>query len=121
MERACRISDENGSKKIVVIMDRENAGWANFDRRLFSQISFPTILQDYYAERLHAIYILHTNWVFKSIMAIVKPFLAENTKKKMNIISNLEELKNYFDEEILLQEHGGIVEYVNKYKCDDEE
>lgn len=44
------------------------------------------MLQDYYAERLHRVYILHVNFVFKMIHSLIKPFLSEKTKGKVNLI-----------------------------------
>jgi hypothetical protein len=116
VETACKLADEKGIKQICVIMDRENTGWANFDRRFLGKMNLATILQDYYAERLHAVYILHVNWIFRSIFAMVKPFVAENTKNKMKILGDVSELKNYFKEEDLLKEHGGSSQFVFEYR-----
>lgn len=64
-------------------MDRENSGYANFDRRFFGKINLANMLQDYYAERLHKVYIIHVNWVFKILHGIVKPFMSEKTLSKV--------------------------------------
>jgi hypothetical protein len=71
-------------------MDRENTTYANFDRRFLGQRNLITSLQDFYAERLHRIYILHLNWLFKTIFAMVKPFLSERTKSKVKNNSYLD-------------------------------
>ena len=67
-------------------MDRENTSYANFDRRFLGQMGLASVLQDFYAERLDRVYILHVNWIYKSIFAMVKPFLSEKTKSKVNFI-----------------------------------
>jgi hypothetical protein len=78
------------AKQICVILDRENSGLSNFDRRFLGKLNFANMLQDYYAERLHKVYILHVNWVFKMIHGIVRPFMSGKTKSKViyNIIIN---------------------------------
>ncbi len=68
-------------------MDRENSGYANFDRRFLGKMNFANMLQDYYAERLHKVYILHVNWVFKMIHGIVRPFMSKKTVSKVLKIS----------------------------------
>ena len=41
------------------------------------------LMQDFYAERLHKIYILHVNWIFKMMYNIIKVFLSKKTKEKV--------------------------------------
>ena len=76
-------------------------GWrksVNFDKRLMSLVKrLVGMLQDYYAERLAAVYILHINWFFRLIYAIVKPFLSSKTTSKVNIIKKVKDLKKFFD------------------------
>ena len=99
----------------MVIVDREGSGYANFDKRFLGKMSLAQVLQDYYAERLHKVYILHVNWVYKMVFGIVKPFLSERTKSKLKILSDVSELKNYFTEDNLLKEHKGTSNFVYKY------
>jgi hypothetical protein len=73
----------NQIKQVCVIADRENTGWKNFDKRFLGKMGLAQVLQDFYAERLHKVYILHINWIFKAIHSIVKPFLSERTKSKV--------------------------------------
>jgi hypothetical protein len=115
LENACKLADEKGIKQICLIIDRENCGWANFDRRFLSKKNPITIFQDFYPERLHSIYVVSINWFFRSIFGMVKPLMAEKTKNKMKILSDLNELKNYFQKEDLLTEHGGSSSFVLKY------
>lgn len=73
------------------------------------------MLQDYYAERLAAVYILHVNWFFRLIYAIVKPFLSRKTTDKVKILKKVSDLKKYFEEDCLLPEHTGTSTYVHPY------
>ena len=70
-------------KQLVVIVDRENVTMSNFDRRFIGKMGLFSVLQDFYAERLHKIFVLHINWIFRMIFNIVKPFLSEKTKDKV--------------------------------------
>jgi len=72
---------------------------------------FVSLLQDFYAERLSMLYVLHTNWLYKLAYGIIKPFLAKKTKEKIKIINDIPELLQYFDEDCLLPEHGGTSDY----------
>ena len=72
-------------KQIVLIMDRNNTSYANFDKRFLGKVNLASMMQDYYAERLHKFYILHMNWIFKMVQTLVKPFLSERTKSKVKL------------------------------------
>lgn len=85
VEKACKMADETGTKQICVIADRTNTGWKNFDRRLFGQMGLMRVLQDFYAERLHKVYVLHVNWVFRAIHKMVSPLMAKKTTSKVLI------------------------------------
>ena len=73
-----------------MIVDRENVTMSNFDRRFIGKMGLFSLLQDFYAERLHKIFVLHINWLFRMLFNIVKPFLSEKTKEKV-ISINLDE------------------------------
>jgi hypothetical protein len=66
-------------------MDREGVSYSNFDKRFLGKMGLFGMLQDFYAERLHKIYILHINWVFRMIYNLTKPFVSTRTKKKVLI------------------------------------
>lgn len=51
-------------------------------------MKFAQMLQDYYAERLGRMYILKANWLYKTMYAIIKPFLSRKTKDKVFLIFN---------------------------------
>lgn len=88
------------------------------------------MLQDYYAERLHRVHILHVNWIFRQINSLIKPFISARSAEKvnhsmwfisqMNIIKAIPDLKEYFTEENLLKEHQGTSDYTYKYPANDE-
>jgi len=60
---------------------------------------FVSLLQDYYAERLACFYVVNANLFFKTMFAIIKPFLTKRTKDKMIIIKNDADFFNYFEKE----------------------
>jgi len=111
MEKGCALADQNGSKQIVAIIDRENSGFKNFERRLITKKGIVSMLQDFYAERLHKIYIIHVNFVFRTIFAMIRPFLSTRTNDKLVLCSSVNDLKKYFSVENLMKEHGGKNEY----------
>ncbi len=108
IENGVKIMEELGSSKMVVIWDREGFTSKNYDKSMLGMAKqLMGILQDFYAERLEAVYILHANWFFKMMYGIIKPFLAEKSRKKKKILSKTEDLLNYFDADQLLPEYGG--------------
>ena len=57
-------------------------------------------------------YVLHANWLYKTMYALIKPFLSPKTKEKIKIVARNEDLLEYFDQDQLLPEHGGSSKYV---------
>ena len=51
-------------------------------------------------------YLIKSTWFLRFIFTIMSPFIDTKTKEKMKFIK-VEDLKYYFDEDKLLQEHGG--------------
>ncbi len=47
-------------------------------------VKFVSLLQEYYAERLAMFYVIGANWLYKIAFAVIKPFLAQKTKDKVN-------------------------------------
>ncbi|EAR93079.1 divergent CRAL/TRIO domain protein (macronuclear) [Tetrahymena thermophila SB210] len=112
LEEGISKCEQAGTGKVSVIWDREGFDKKNFDSNLFSTFKkLNQIMQDNYAERLSTIYILHPNWFFKTIYAVVKPFLTSRTKSKITIVDKTEELKKFFEPSELLIEHGGTSDY----------
>lgn len=114
LEKITKISDEKGIEKIVAIVDRSNVGLSNIDYKMLGQSGIIQMLQDFYAERLHAVYVLHVNWIFRMVFKLISPFMNEKTTSKLKILSSVDELGNYFTKENLLIAHNGTSEYVYK-------
>ena len=88
----------SGSDKICVIYDREGMTSQNIDFSMFGVLqSLLGMVQDFYAERLGAVYVLHANWLYHAIFGMLKPFLTERTKSKMKLLGNPAELGEYFE------------------------
>jgi hypothetical protein len=100
-------------------MDCANISWRNFDRRFLSKIKLARILQDYYTENLHMIYILNANWIFRGIYAIVKSFISEIVQNKISILSSVDDLKKYFSSENILKEYNGTSYFEYTYLSND--
>lgn len=116
LEHGFRTADEGGTGQICVIYDRANMSNANKDDQLVNTVkSFSGILQDYYAERLGAVYVLHVNWLYYIMFQAVKSFLKRTTRDKIFIIRNVNVLRTYFDEGQLMREYGGTNGYVHCY------
>jgi len=80
---------------------KKSVGWAN----------------SHYPERSKAIYILNANSVFTTIYAMVKPWVHENTQKKVHICSpseNLEALLENIDIENIPTYYGGNMTFEGK-------
>lgn len=69
----------------MAIVDRKNTGYRNLDKRLLGKMNLISMMQDYYAERMHKVYIMHVNWIFKMVHTLVKPFLSEKTISKVKL------------------------------------
>ena len=63
-------------------------GMANFDRRFMGKRGLITVLQDFYAERLFRVYVLHVNWLFRMLFAMVKPMMSARTTEKVKLSIN---------------------------------
>jgi hypothetical protein len=119
LERGTQLMKEHGVYKIVVIWDRNGFSRKNFDTGMFTLIKqIIGIMQDFYAERLAAVYILHSNWFFKTIMAAIKPFLADKTKDKIKIMGKPTDLVQHFEKDQLLPEYGGSAKFQYRYPAD---
>ncbi|EAR84495.1 divergent CRAL/TRIO domain protein (macronuclear) [Tetrahymena thermophila SB210] len=117
IEEAIQKSEEAGTGMISIIWDREGFSIKNVDYKLFETFkSLNQIIQDNYAERIQKVYILYPNWFFKTIYALVKPFLTERTKQKVLFVDQIEDMTTYFEPSELLIEHGGTSPYKFNYQ-----
>ena len=86
------------SDQVCILYDRSGFNYKNFDYQLFTTSkSLVTMLQDNYAERLGALYVIGAGWFYWMIFNIVKVFLTKRTKEKIHLIGNLDELLNHFE------------------------
>ena len=98
METGVKKTEALGSEKICVIYDREGMTRQNIDFSMFGVLqSLLGMVQDFYAERLGAVYVLHANWLYHAIFGMLKPFLTERTKSKMKLLGSPAELGEYFE------------------------
>ncbi|CAD8185050.1 unnamed protein product [Paramecium octaurelia] len=101
-------AEQVGTGKITVIWDREGVSTKNFDSSMFKIIKrMITLVQDNYAERLHQAYILYPNFLYKTVMTIVKPFLSERTKQKIILCNEYKDLYPYFGENFIISDGIG--------------
>ena len=99
-----------------MIYDREIMTSANRDTNLISIVkTLATMLQDFYAERLGAMYVLHVNWFYRMMYQAVKYLLHQKTRDKFHVLGANSDLLAYFDEDQLMRNYGGFNEYVHPY------
>lgn len=116
IEQGLRMADEAESGQLCVIYDRGNVVKANRDPQLIETVKkISGMLQDYYAERLAAMYILHVNWFYYIMFQAMKPFINKSTRKKLFIVRNVNGLREHFEEDQLMEEYGGTNGYVHSY------
>lgn len=72
------------------------------------------ILQNYYPERLGALYVLHAPWYFKAVVTLVWPFLDSRTRQKIHISMKEEDLPTVIAPEELIKTLGGTKELTLK-------
>mmetsp|Transcript_3471 Transcript_3471/g.3215 ORF Transcript_3471/g.3215 Transcript_3471/m.3215 type:complete len:131 (+) Transcript_3471:345-737(+) len=116
VEIGIRLADESGNGQICVIYDRGQMTDANRDPELIGTMKrLSGMLQDYYAERLGALYVLHVNWVYWLMYQAVKPMLQKKTRNKVHVLRNANGLRDHFSQDQLLAEYGGNDDYVHPY------
>jgi hypothetical protein len=116
VECGVKLADQLGSGQICVIYDRGGLTSANRDNKLIELVKkLSAMLQDFYAERLGAVYVLHVNWFYWLMYQIAKPLLNKKTRGKINIVRNVQGLKEFFDSDQLLVEYEGSNTYNHPY------
>jgi hypothetical protein len=55
--------------------------------------------------------VIEPNWIFKLAFAAIKLFLSQSTIDKIKLLNSLDELKQWFEAEELIAEHGGTSSY----------
>ena len=124
MEEGVKKTEALGSEKICVIYDREGMTRQNIDFSMFGVLqSLLGMVQDFYAERLGAVYVLHANWLYHAIFGMLKPVLTERTKSKMKLLGSPAELGEYFELDQLPEyyreacERGGGLSHLRQRQC----
>jgi hypothetical protein len=116
VEQAVQIADKNGVGQICVLYDRGNMTDANRDHRLMELIrNLSAMLQDFYAERLGAVYVLHVNWIYWIMYQMVKPLVQRKTGDKVHIFRNANGLSEFFHPHALMKEYGGTSSFIPEY------
>mmetsp|Transcript_83472 Transcript_83472/g.97597 ORF Transcript_83472/g.97597 Transcript_83472/m.97597 type:complete len:307 (+) Transcript_83472:30-950(+) len=109
IEKGCKIADENGSRRIVVIYDRTGFNKKNYDESSMNSMKkVVPILQDYYPERLQAFFVIGANWFYRMMYDVVKTFVSNKTIKKVVTVGDMKELLTYISKENLSVEYGGM-------------
>jgi hypothetical protein len=113
VERGIERAAALGSSRFCVIYDREGMTAANRDPSLFTLLrDLVTMLQDNYADRLGALYVLKVNWWFWAIYKLVSPLLSAETKAKVHILDDGKQLLEFFEPDQLQRHYGGTADFV---------
>ena len=116
VEQGVKLADARGTGKLCVIYDRGGMTSANKDGNLIELMKkLSAMLQDFYAERLSAVYVLNVNWFYWIIFQAVKPLLNKKTRDKVNILRNSNGLKDHFHPSQLMRDYDGEDDYHHPY------
>jgi hypothetical protein len=109
VEDGCKLADENNSEELCIIYDRRCLEYSNIDP-ILNRMCKSTIdeLKNFYRYRLGKIYIVHINWFYWAIFYLfLKPlFGLFDLQNKIHIVSNRDELLEYFNEEDLFLDNN---------------
>ena len=107
---ACSAVLKKPIEQSLTILDLENIGISNLvgKTKAFMQIA-TNIGQDYYPEMLGTMMLLNTSFFFNAVWAIIKVFIDEKTRKKINFLGYKYQAKllEYVDAENLPSILGG--------------
>jgi hypothetical protein len=125
LEEGSRKADEsstdqvNPNRHIAVIYDRTGMKMRNVDYKLFGLFKqLVGLAQDFYAERLGALYIVGANWFYWALYKVVSPFLTKRTLDKIFILGSHAELLEHFSLDALAA--GGNAEYAELVRADEQ-
>ena len=84
---ACSAVIKKPIEQSLTILDLENIGISNLvgKTKAFMQLA-TNIGQDYYPEMLGTMMLLNTSFFFNAVRAIIKVFIDEKTRKKINFL-----------------------------------
>ena len=107
IEKGCNEADKLGSGKLIVVFDRKGYERKNHDAIFETRKKLFPILQDYYPERLHLLFVIGVNWFIRAILIVVRPFLSKKTANKLFVLTETQNLLKYFASEEILPEYRG--------------
>ena len=120
VEKGVRMADEKGVGQLCVIYDRGGITDDNQDPNLINLVKqLSSLLQDFYAERLGALYVLHINWFYWLIYHTFKPTLPSKTREKLHVLRTPRSLRDHFELNQLMVEYTGEDTYVHPYPARD--
>ncbi|GAA5936887.1 SEC14 family lipid-binding protein [Sporobolomyces koalae] len=94
--------------QMVVIVDLDQAGMSNLEMELLP--FFMDLLKSHFPGMIGAIFVLNYGWAYAGMWQLAKRVLP-NTALERILFPNKQELLEFFDEDHLLVEHGGKVQY----------
>ena len=98
---------------VVVVHDMNHLSRANMDRRVVKIL--PKALFGHLPIAIKAVYILNAPTFFKVIFTMIsKLAFSSKMKDRIHFITNLEELHEKVDRDLLLVEHGGKLEFCSQ-------
>lgn len=116
IEQGIKLADQRGNGQVTVIYDRGQMTDRNKDPELIETTKqLMGIMQDYYAERLGNLLVLHVNWFYWLMWQCIKPLINKKTRSKIHILKNERGLSKFINSDQLLREYGGSSDYVHPY------
>ena len=111
-EQGRQLSRHLGTGKLVILYDRKDHFKNKFSpKAMNSAIKLLGELSDYYPYQCESFYIIHTNFFFRFIYGMVKPFLPKYLKKIVKTVKKYVYLQEFFGKDCLLKEHGGFSDF----------
>jgi hypothetical protein len=86
-----RIRREKGHHlyKIVSVLDLDGFGWAHMGKSFYDPIKKAIEIDGwFYPESLYKMFIVNSPWVFKTLWAVVRPWLHPITQAKINVVGS---------------------------------
>ncbi|GAB2227963.1 hypothetical protein Droror1_Dr00009792 [Drosera rotundifolia] len=117
MEKLCAMMPK-GIEKLTVISDMAGWSFSNFDIKSV-HIGVP-LMQNYYPERIHKVFVIHVPFVFMAAWKIAQPFIDDKTKSKIFFVDDKKlksTLRAVIDENQLPTIYGGKLPLVSIRDC----
>lgn len=116
IEQGIKLADQTDNGQLTVIYDRGQMTDRNKDPELIETTKkLMGLMQDYYAERLGNLLVLHVNWFYWLMWQCVKPMINKKTRSKVHVLKNVRGLSEFIDPDQLLREYGGTCDYIHPY------